>query len=309
MGWVATLVVLALVAPAAAASADAITDKQAEAAAVATKLGDQARRIVTLDADYRRAQRQLSEAESAVAQAEAELAGTVRRQEELKGLLAVTARDAYVTGGNMTLLRYLVTADPSDQVARRAYLNIVTGQDRRLIGRLRATREDLAAQRQRLDEVRRRAGDQADAIGADRRALDQAMAVQKANLAAINGELVSLVAAEQNRLAAEAAAAAARTAAAAATPRPAAAPAVPAPAPAAMPNADAWACIRQLESGNNYASPGAGAYGIIPSTWASLGYSGTADDYPPAVQDEAALRLYNQYGWEPWTTSPACGLL
>jgi len=33
-----------------------------------------------------------------------------------------------------------------------------------------------------------------------------------------------------------------------------------------------------------------------------------AEDYPAAVQDAAALKLYSQRGWEPWTTRYVCGL-
>ena len=68
-----------------------------------------------------------------------------------------------------------------------------------------------------------------------------------------------------------------------------------------------FACIRQLESGNNYKSPGGGAYQFQDATWHSLGYTGSAQDYPPAVQDEAARKLYARDGWKPWTTAPLCG--
>src|SRR5206468_12893385 len=68
-----------------------------------------------------------------------------------------------------------------------------------------------------------------------------------------------------------------------------------------------FACIRQLESGNNYSAPGGGAYQFQDATWHSLGYSGTASDAPPAVQDEAARKLQARDGWSPWTTAPLCG--
>ncbi|MGH9276748.1 MAG: hypothetical protein ACRD12_01360, partial [Acidimicrobiales bacterium] len=179
------------------AGADPVAEKRAEAASLAAKLNDQARRIVALDVEYRRAERQLNEAEGAVTQAETELAAATRRQDELKRLLVVTAQSAYVGGGSMSVLRYLVDANHADPVARRAYLHLVTGQDRQVIGQLRATREDLESRRHRLDDVRRRAGAEAEAIGSDRRALDQAIRVQRSNLAAVNDDLAGLVAAEQ----------------------------------------------------------------------------------------------------------------
>ena len=105
----------------------------------------------------------------------------------------------------------------------------------------------------------------------------------------------------------------------AATPAPAvvAVPvAAPAPAPV-VPVSDAtstatgdWNCIRVHESGDRYndSSAPSGAYGIISVTWHSYGYSGWPYEASPATQDALALKLYNQYGWQPWSTRNACGL-
>ncbi len=119
------------------------------------------------------------------------------------------------------------------------------------------------------------------------------------------------VAAQRQQQAAQAAAAAA------ATPAPVQAVPVAAPAPAARGgNPDAtsantadWACIRQHESNDNYAEGNGGAYQFQFGTWNGLtGLPSPAEDYPPAVQDGAALTLYSERGWEPWTTRFACGL-
>jgi hypothetical protein len=70
-----------------------------------------------------------------------------------------------------------------------------------------------------------------------------------------------------------------------------------------------WACIREHESNDNYSEPGGGAYQFELGTWQSLtGLPDPAEDYPPSVQDAAALQLYAQRGWEPWTTRFVCGL-
>jgi ABC-type sugar transport system substrate-binding protein len=129
--------------------------------------------------------------------------------------------------------------------------------------------------------------------------------------------------AAQQQVAAQAAAAtqtaaAAQAASAAAAAR---APVVAAPAPVPTPapsdgvtdatstsTAD-WACIRQHESNDNYAEGNGGAYQFQFSTWNALtGLSSPAEDYPPAVQDSAALELYAQRGWQPWSTRYVCGL-
>ena len=123
------------------------------------------------------------------------------------------------------------------------------------------------------------------------------------------------VAAQQRQAAAQAAAAQAAAANAAAAAA-AATPAVPAPTAPATGSSDAtttntpdWACIRQHESGDDYGAAGGGAYQFEDGTWTSLtGLPGPAQSYPPATQDAAALELYSQRAWEPWTTRYVCGL-
>src|SRR5579862_8563997 len=108
----------------------------------------------------------------------------------------------------------------------------------------------------------------------------------------------------------------------------AAAPVVYPPPPAYVgPGSDAtstttpdWACIRDHESSDNYAEDNgngySGAYQFAPSTWneavSGAGYwqyaNGWAYEAPPAVQNAAALWLYNQDGWSPWSTRYVCGL-
>jgi peptidoglycan hydrolase CwlO-like protein len=307
----ATLVLVTLFAGTVPASADQIEVKRAEASAIATKLDEQADQIVALDIEHRRAKDAMDDAQAAIVQAEIEMAAATGRQNDIKRVLASQAQDAYVLGGSVSVLRYLIRTNQDDAVARRAYLRIVTGQDRQILGQLRAVREDLADKRQRLDEARRRARAEADALAADRDALDRIIGSQRALLAQVNGELASLVAAEQARRDAEQARRDGEQAA-----RPVLAPAGGAAPPSATPVvpiaasssvADTFACIKQLESGNNYSTPGGGAYQFLDSTWQSLGYSGTASNAPPAVQDEAALKLQAQEGWTPWTTAPLCG--
>jgi septal ring factor EnvC (AmiA/AmiB activator) len=312
------------------AAAGQIEDKRAEAAAVASKLEEQARSIVALDKEHRKALDELSAADAGVARAEADLAAADRRQDEARRLLAVHAQAAYVGGGTVTFLAQMARATVLDAGARRTYLRIAAGEDRQAIGRLQIAREDIQVRQRSLTEAQKAAARANDATQADLAGLEKAVSSQRALLARTNGELAQLVSAEQDRRDAEAArAVAARQAAAnAATPAPSAAtappvttkgsPATTAPPttiallPQILPGASAsvdatFACFRQLESGNNYRSPGGGAYQFQDATWHSLGYSGSAQDAPPAVQDEAARKLQARDGWGPWTTAPLCG--
>jgi hypothetical protein len=70
-----------------------------------------------------------------------------------------------------------------------------------------------------------------------------------------------------------------------------------------------WACIRWYESRDSYTEYNGGAYQFELGTWRTLtGLSGPAEDYPPATQNAAALKLYAERGWEPWSTRYVCGL-
>ena len=324
---VVALVLVALWAGAAPAVADEIDQKRSEAAAIASRLQDHARSIVTLDKEHRRARDELAVADAAVARAEADLSSAERRQDDARRLLVLHAQAAYASGGTVTFLGQMTRATVNDAAARRTYLRIAAGEDRQAIGRLRAAREDLEARRKSLTDARKIAAGRTELLAGDLDRFDKAMAAQRALLVTANGELARLVAAEQARRDAEAAragssrqaqaAAAAPPTTAAPAPRPGAvttAPPAPTtsaprkPAPESSASVDeTFACIRQLESGNNYKSPGGGAYQFLDSTWHSLGYTGTASDYPPEVQDEAALRLLARSGWGQWTTAPLCG--
>jgi hypothetical protein len=68
-----------------------------------------------------------------------------------------------------------------------------------------------------------------------------------------------------------------------------------------------WLQLRECESGDNYrANTGNGFYGAYQfsqQTWSGLGYPGRPDLEPPALQDQAAIKLQAESGWAPW---PAC---
>ena len=70
-----------------------------------------------------------------------------------------------------------------------------------------------------------------------------------------------------------------------------------------------WAQLRECESGDNYqANTGNGFYGAYQfsaSTWTDMGYPGRPDLEPPAMQDQAAMRLEAQSGWSQWPTCAA----
>jgi len=65
-------------------------------------------------------------------------------------------------------------------------------------------------------------------------------------------------------------------------------------------------CVAFRESSNNPRASSAGLYGILPSTWASLGLSGTAGSASVAQQNAAFQQLYAKYGTSPWAPYDGC---
>ena len=65
-------------------------------------------------------------------------------------------------------------------------------------------------------------------------------------------------------------------------------------------------CVAWRESGNNPTASSAGLFGILPSTWASLGYAGTAGTSSVALQKQAFNRLYAMDGTSPWAPYDGC---
>ncbi|WP_284700289.1 transglycosylase family protein [Nakamurella alba] len=80
----------------------------------------------------------------------------------------------------------------------------------------------------------------------------------------------------------------------------------------ADPSANAWASVRQCESGGNYSiNTGNGYYGAYQfdlGTWRSVGGTGTPSSASAAEQDYRALYLYRMRGWSPWICASLAGL-
>jgi peptidoglycan hydrolase CwlO-like protein len=292
-------------------SADPIADKRAEAARIAAQLDAGAAQVTSLSKQANRAKGQLGATEAALAQATAEAKAADNRLGQTRTRLATQAVDAYVHGGSASLLGELTKSNGSDLSVRKQYADLAAGNDQQAIDDMRAAREDLAARRvslRRIQGVRAAAVSQLDKRTAS---LTQAQNSEKTLLGKVQGELAALVAADQARRDAEAAArsrAAALTAAATRAPQvPLSFHGWPPMPPGWQPLGGTFACIRQMESGDNYSEAGGGAYQFLDSPWHSLGQPGTASDAPPWVQDAMAVELQQRSGWSQWTTAPMCG--
>jgi LysM repeat protein len=64
-------------------------------------------------------------------------------------------------------------------------------------------------------------------------------------------------------------------------------------------------CVAYRESSDTPTDPD-GLFGMLPSTWQSLGYSGSAGQYSVAVQEQAFAKLYAEEGTAPWAAYDGC---
>jgi hypothetical protein len=64
-------------------------------------------------------------------------------------------------------------------------------------------------------------------------------------------------------------------------------------------------CVAWRESSDTPTDPD-GLFGMLPSTWQSLGYSGTAGEASVAEQEAAFSKLYAEDGTQPWAPYDGC---
>jgi hypothetical protein len=301
-----------------AAPAQTVADKRAEAARIRQAVDAQAERIAAADRALRLARSDQQDADAEVLAAEAALGAARTELAEARRRLAGRAVDAYVHGGEVSVMEHIAGSDGTDLNLRRHYIDTAVRVDRDAVDAWQRTEERLAASERRLRAARQAALASVEQVAADRDAVAENEAAQRSNLRRIEGEIGALVREEQRRAYARvlASAPSARTPRAPQAPLVLGAPGTTTttppvdplpPAPPHEPLGGIWACIREKESGNNYRAPGGGAYQFQLSTWQSLGGTGLPEDAPPAVQDAMAVMLQQRSGWDQWTTAKACG--
>jgi cell wall-associated NlpC family hydrolase len=216
------------------AGAQSIDDKRAEAARVADQLAELDRKLMDLNAQAEAAGYAEDEAKKAVAEAQARVDQTNAELQDKRTQLRSFALDAYKSGDDSAQLNALLTADASEAPAKKSYIAVTTGNRQDLLDSLAATQRQAEDETARLSQAQAEAERYADTLDATRDGVAETTANQRALNNRVQGELATMVAAEQARRAeearraAEAAAAAARQREAAAA---AAAPRAVAPAP------------------------------------------------------------------------------
>ncbi|MBU6329358.1 MAG: C40 family peptidase [Acidobacteria bacterium] len=186
------------------AGADAIADKQAEARQIADKMAALQSRLMDVNAQYEQANYELHLAEQKVADAKALAERTAAEVERRQADLRDFAINAYQSGDGTATFDALFTSDPSAGAEKVSYLDHLSGSKQDLIDAYKGAKVQAQEDAARLAGVQAEAQAKADVIEQARSAAARAAAEQEALNAKVQGELASLVAAENARRAAEA---------------------------------------------------------------------------------------------------------
>jgi hypothetical protein len=234
---------------------------------------------------------------------------------------SVLREDAIISyTGGASVTESSAPANPSDPSIRAEYLDMAAGAISDAIDQYRIEERQLAAAQAVLSRQQAAAQNAAIATAAAREQALSAASREQQELDSLNARLTQLE---------TAAALAAQVAAARSAPAtqglpvnggmiaavqtvvsPSPTPTTPTTAPSASGSGGSggvWLQLRECESGDNYqANTGNGFYGAYQfseATWQNLGYPGRPDLEPPAMQDQAAMKLQAEAGWGQW---PAC---
>jgi peptidoglycan DL-endopeptidase CwlO len=189
---------------AASAAASPIQDKQAQAARIQSQLDAQGNKISQLDEQYNRAQMAVASTQSQYAKAQADLAAANQRFADVKSHMSEAAVNAYMHGGNTSMVEQLVKSDGKDLAVRKTYVEAAAADQTSALDELRAARQDLEAQQANLKASADSAKAAANTLASQKAAIDAAVADQQSILSKVKGDIASLLAQQQAAAAASA---------------------------------------------------------------------------------------------------------
>jgi cell wall-associated NlpC family hydrolase len=186
------------------AGADEISDKRAEASAIADKLEQLDARMMDVNSQYERANYELHLAQQGVAEARSRAERTAAELDQRRIELREFAIAAYQSGNDSPEIDALLSSDATTGVQKRTYLENVSGTRQDRLDALNAAKVKAQEDSARLAEAEAAASAHASEIDQARRSQQAAVSEQRALAARVQGELATLVSAENARRAAEA---------------------------------------------------------------------------------------------------------
>jgi len=197
----------ALLAPT-VATADPISDKQAEAAQLESQINTNAEKLSGLNEQINSAQNQLARANEAIATADALVAAAQAKTKELRSEVARRAASVYTQSGSTSGVEELDSQNAQELSTRQKYSSVAAQRDKQIVNQLARAKEQVAVRKADAEQARQTAQDQSDAIQVQKDKLDAGQADLVKLQSTVTGELAGLVQkAEEERHAREAAAA------------------------------------------------------------------------------------------------------
>ncbi|MFZ4515516.1 MAG: NlpC/P60 family protein [Acidimicrobiia bacterium] len=194
--------------------ASPLTDKQAQAVRLQAEIEANGRRISALAEQYNGAQYRLNQTNRSLAEAEQNLAAAERNAASLRSAVSGRAAELLKQNASGTVLaeQELSLSELETAAQRTKYAELTNERDRQAMNKLAYVQEDLTAKRKALTDLQARRKAESDAITKASADLKRANADQERTLSAINAEIRTLMAQEEERqrLAAQAAASASR---------------------------------------------------------------------------------------------------
>lgn len=203
------------------AHGDAVSDKQAEAAQVASDLASLDAKLMDLAAQYEAGRLELSELEDQVDEARARADRTQAELAQREAELRDFSIDAYVGGSDSADLTVLLTADGNTAPQKKVYIQVTNGNRRDLLDGLGAAKSEAERDAEQLQAAQAEAARVTEQMDAARSEAAKAADSQRAINSRVQGELATLVQQEADRRAEEQRVEAERAAAAAAAATPA----------------------------------------------------------------------------------------
>ena len=180
-----------------AASADAVSDKQAQANSIAAKVDELNHTIERYAEQANGAQVELDELTQQVADAQAKVDAAKVEQDQHRSELRSYAIDAYVHGTDDNSSALAASNDLTELGQREGYLSAASGNRQQLIDQLRATEEDVKIQIGQLADAQSKAEAKKNDLTDRKAAAASAAAQQQQLLNQAQGELATLVRAAQ----------------------------------------------------------------------------------------------------------------
>ncbi len=175
------------------ASADQISDAQAQASAVTAKLNAAEAQIQTLAGQVNEADYKLSQLQGQIAANQAQVAKDRDQVAKDQGQLQVQAISDYTNSGTSNTATQIFTSNVNTSGIRSEYSSIATGNVTSTIDRLHTAQATLAASQATLEQQKTQAQATRDSLASAQSQADALASQDKATLASVDANIQQLV--------------------------------------------------------------------------------------------------------------------